>query len=65
MKLEYKFNRTELKLICECLEQATYNTTNSDLIDNIKRLKENIISVLNLEQDLNEVEEWKNYIKYC
>ena len=56
MKLEYKFNRTELKLICECLEQAIYNTMDGDLIDNINKLKENIIGVLNLEQDLNEVE---------
>ena len=55
MKIEYKFNREELKLICGCLEQATYNTRDSNLIDNINLLKENIISVLNLEQDLNEV----------
>jgi hypothetical protein len=55
MKIEYKFNRTELKLICEALEQATYNTKERDLIDNLNRLKENLISVLNLESDLNEV----------
>ena len=56
MKLKYEFNRTELKLICECLEQASYNTNDVDLIDNAHRLKENIISVLNLEIDLQEVE---------
>ena len=62
MKIDYKFNRLELKLICESLEQATYNTKDSDLIDNINKLKENIISVLNLEIDLNEVEKWKKNI---
>ena len=56
MKLKYEFDRTELKLICECLEQATYNANDVNLIDNIHRLKENIISVLNLERDLQEVE---------
>lgn len=57
MKIEYKFNRTELKMICESLEQATYNTNDCDLIENLIRLRENIVSMLNLEQDLNEVEE--------
>jgi hypothetical protein len=57
MKLEYKFNRIELKLICECLEQATINTCDVDVISNIKSLKKNIVRVLNLDIDLNEVEE--------
>jgi hypothetical protein len=56
MELEYKFNRNELKLICECLEQATTNTCDVDVISNIKSLREKIVSVLNLDFKLNEVE---------
>ena len=56
MEIKYDFDRTELKLICECLEQASYNANDVDLIDNMHRLKENIISVLNLERDLQEAE---------
>ena len=62
MKLEYKFNRQELKLICKCLEKVSYNTSDADLIDNMHRLKENLISILNLERDLNEVQKWINPI---
>ncbi|MFW6027097.1 MAG: hypothetical protein ACOCRX_12245 [Candidatus Woesearchaeota archaeon] len=57
MRIEYKFNRTELKIICEALEQATYNTNNNDLIENLIRLRENLVSVLDLENGLSEVEE--------
>ena len=55
MKIEYKFNREELNLICECLKQAGFNSRDCDFIEKTNLLKKNIISVLNLEQDLNEV----------
>ena len=55
MKIDCKFNREELNLICECLEQAGFNSRDCIFIDKANLLKKNIISVLNLEQDLNEV----------
>ena len=54
MKLDLKFNKEELFLICDCLDVAKDNTTNINLIDNINILKNNIKKVIDVLEDLKE-----------
>ena len=58
MKLEYKFNRTELKTLFDLLEiLESREDIKAEYTEKASLLKENIASVLNLEVDLHEVEE--------
>lgn len=58
MKIEYNFNKEELKLICECLDVAKDDIIHSSSEDytNIVKLRENIVSLINLTTNLNELE---------
>lgn len=58
MKIEYKFDIKELKLICQCLEVAKdkiIDTSGNDFY-NIIKLRENLVRIINIDLDLNELE---------
>ena len=58
MKLEYKFNRTELKTLFDLLQIIeSREDIKEEYTEKASLLKENIASVLNLEIELHEVEE--------
>ena len=58
MKIEYKFNKEELKLICECLEVAKDEIVDKSGNDfyNIIKLRENLVHIINIDLDLYELE---------
>jgi hypothetical protein len=56
MKIQYNFTRKELVLIAKTLNEVKLSNLDSETLEQVLRLKENLISLLNLESDLNEVE---------
>jgi hypothetical protein len=57
MKIQYNFTRKELVLIAKTLDDVKLCGLDSVTLEQVLRLRENLISVLNLENDLNEVKE--------
>jgi hypothetical protein len=57
MKIQYNFTKKEIELIIYILEKVNLSSLDSESLRKVMFLLDNLVSVLNLESDLNEVEQ--------